>query len=157
MFTDIVKSTDLLEAIGDEAWDDLLNWHDATLRSLFLENEGEEIKHGGDGFFVAFPNARVALDCAVAIQRHLAEHRRAAGFAPQVRIGVHSGEATHRDGDYFGRGVNQAARIGAMAGPGEILASEAALEGGALAAQTLREVTLKGIAEPVRVAAVEWR
>lgn len=54
MFTDIVKSTTLVEAIGDDAWEDLLRWHDVTLRSLFAGHGGEEIDHAGDGFFVAF-------------------------------------------------------------------------------------------------------
>ena len=98
MFTDIVGSTALVEAIGDEAWHDLLRWHDEALRRCFASNDGEEVDHTGDGFFVAFPDARTALACAIAIQRTLADHRRAHGFAPQVRIGVHGG-----GGDACGR------------------------------------------------------
>ena len=67
-------------------------------------NDGEEVHRTGDGFFVAFPDARTALACAIAIQRTLAEHRRAHGFAPQVRIGVHAAEATRVGGDYEERG-----------------------------------------------------
>ncbi len=51
MFTDIVKSTNLVEALGDTAWVDLIRWHDQTLRSLFARHGGEEIDHTGDGFF----------------------------------------------------------------------------------------------------------
>ena len=43
MFTDICKSTNLVEAIGDDAWEDLLRWHDQTLRALFVEHSGEEV------------------------------------------------------------------------------------------------------------------
>ncbi len=159
MFTDIVKSTDLMEAMGDDAWDSLLDWHDQRLRSLFAEHTGEEIKHGGDGFFVAFEEAERAIECALAIQRGLQEHRRDHGFAPQVRIGVHTGDARRRGDDYFGRGVNCAARIGAVASAGEIFASQdtVASAGGAFSTSEPRSLALKGIARPVQVVAIDWR
>jgi class 3 adenylate cyclase len=158
MFTDIVGSTALVEAIGDEAWHDLLHWHDESLRRCFAENAGEEIDHTGDGFFVAFPTAESALACAAQIQRKLAEQRRDHGFAPRVRIGLHAAEATRVGADYEGGGVHTAARIGALAEGGEVLASVDTLEGidGVVVGEA-REVTLKGVAKPVRVAAVEWR
>ncbi len=159
MFTDIVKSTNLVEAIGDEAWEDLLHWHDQTLRSLFGEHEGEEVKQGGDGFFVAFPDAPRAVECAAAIQRTLADHRREHGFAVQVRIGLHAAEATRRGRDYGGKGVHEAARIAAIAEGGEILSSQATLAGDAVrySLSEPRLVSLKGISEPVPVVAIEWR
>ncbi len=158
MFTDIVGSTALVEAIGDEAWHDLLHWHDEALRRCFAENAGEEVDHAGDGFFVAFPDARAALTCAASIQRKLAEHRREHGFAPRVRIGLHAAEATRVDGDYEGAGVHAAARIGALAEGGQVLASIETLEGiGELAGGEPREVSLKGIANPVQVVTVDWR
>ena len=54
MFTDIEGSTNLVEALGDEAWQGVLRWHDETLRSLFAEHKGEEVVATGDGFFVGF-------------------------------------------------------------------------------------------------------
>jgi class 3 adenylate cyclase len=158
MFTDIVGSTALVEAIGDDAWHDLLHWHDEALRRCLKENEGEEVHRTGDGFFVAFPDARPALACAAMIQRTLAEHRRAHGFAPQVRIGLHAAEATRAAGDYEGAGVHAAARIGALAGGGEVLASVETVEGiDDVTFGASREVTLKGLAKPVQVVAVDWR
>jgi class 3 adenylate cyclase len=159
MFTDIVKSTDLVGAIGDQAWEDLLAWHDQTLRSLFASQGGEVAHHTGDGFFVAFEDCGSALGCAVAIQRALAEHRRAHGFAPLVRIGVHMAEATRRGQDFGGGEVHKAARIAALAEGGEILSSEETVAEAAAAFKLsgVREVSLKGIAEPVRVGRVEWR
>jgi class 3 adenylate cyclase len=157
MFTDIVKSTDLLNAIGDEAWNDLLAWHDRTLRSLFTEYSGEEVKHAGDGFFLAFPDIESGVRCAAEIQKRLADHRRSAGFAPGVRIGLHFAEATSRGGDYFGIGVNEAARIGAQAGGGEVLISESSLNGLELPVVSVRDLALKGIKNPVRVASINWR
>jgi len=155
MFTDIVESTSLLEAIGDEAWTALLRWHDEILRSLFKASGGEEVDHAGDGFFVAFGDAAAAMTCARAIQRALQVHRREHGFAPRVRIGLHSGAARRTAESYKGRGVHQAARIAALAEPDEILASVTTLDGPAAAGA--RTVRLKGINEPVLVAPVDWR
>jgi class 3 adenylate cyclase len=159
MFTDIVKSTDLIGAIGDEAWEDLLAWHDLTLRSLFASHGGEVAHHTGDGFFVAFEDARSALSCAVAVQRVLAEHRRDHGFAPLVRIGVHSGEGTRRGQDFSGKEVHKAARIAAVAQGGEILASAdtVAIGSGEFKVSEPRQVALKGVADPIEVARIEWR
>ena len=94
MFTDIERSTTLVEALGDEAWQGLLRWHDETLRAMFAEHRGDEVVATGDGFFVGFESPEEALACAVAIQRRLDEHRTTAGFAPKVRIGVHATGAT---------------------------------------------------------------
>ena len=159
MFTDIVKSTDLTEAMGDEAWEDVLRWHDETLRSCLAKHAGEEVKHGGDGFFVAFDAPAGAIEYAVAIQRTLADHRREQGFAPQVRIGLHTAAATLRGRDYTGKGVNQAARIAALADGGEILASQETLTADLIRfpQSKPRPVSLKGISNPVEVAAIEWR
>ena len=158
MFTDIMGSTALIEAIGDEAWHDVLHWHDATLRSTFAEFDGEEIDHTGDGFFAAFPDARSGLACAAAIQRRLAEHRRDHGFAPRVRIGLHAAEATRVGDEYEGGGVHAAARIGALAEGDEILTSVETAEGvEGIVLGEAREATLKGFAAPVLVAPVDWR
>jgi class 3 adenylate cyclase len=158
MFTDIVGSTALVEAIGDEAWHDLLHWHDSALRRCFAENGGEEVDHTGDGFFVAFPDAEAAVRCAARIQRKLAEQRRDHGFAPQVRIGLHAAEATKVGADYEGAGVHAAARVGALAEAGEILASVETIRGiEGLGTGEARDVSLKGFARPVRVVAVDWR
>ena len=157
LFSDIAESTGLLEAIGDDAWHDLLGWHDRTLRTLFVEHGGEEIDHAGDGFFVAFPDPSHALACAVDIQRTLAAHRRTHGFAPRVRVGVHSAEATRADQTFRGKGVHEAARIGALADGNEILASVATVAETGFEHGPSRLARLKGIADEVGVATVEWR
>ena len=157
MFTDIVKSTNLVEALGDEAWTDLLRWHDEALREIFAAHRGEEIHATGDGFFVGFDSPESALACAVAIQRRLADQRRQHGFAPRVRIGLHASEAAQVGKDFHGKGVHEAARIAALADGGEILASKATV--GADSGYSVSEertVTLRGIAEPMQVVAVDW-
>jgi class 3 adenylate cyclase len=159
LFTDIVKSTDLVSAIGDEAWLDVVRWHDETLRSLFATHRGEEVDHAGDGFFVAFDDPAAALECAVATQRKLAEHRRAHGYAPSVRIGVHATAASRLGKAFRGKGVHEAARIAALAEGGEILASSetVAHAGRAIAVSDPRELSLKGISAPIEVVAIDWR
>src|SRR3990170_1109277 len=156
MFTDIVKSTNLVEALGDEAWGSLLRWHDETLRSMFVAHHGEEVVTTGDGFFVGFESPEAALACAVAIQRTLAEHRQAHGFAPQVRIGVHAADATQVGRNFRGKGVHEAARIAALAEGGEILASRGTA-GSKFPVSEPRKVSLKGISEPVEIVSVTWR
>jgi class 3 adenylate cyclase len=157
MFTDIVGSTNLAEALGNEAWERLLQWHDDALRARFARNGGEVVNSTGDGFFVAFDSARKGVDCAVAIQRALAEQRQTGGFAPAVRIGLHAAEANRRGDDYSGMAVHVAARVAALAGGGEIVATaETLAEAGGVAATDSRETSLKGVTAPVKVASVRW-
>jgi class 3 adenylate cyclase len=159
MFTDIVRSTQLIETIGDEAWADLVRWHDQTLRALFATHGGEEVDHAGDGFFVAFAAARPAIECGVAIQQTLLDHRRRQGFAPQVRIGLHAAPAQRHGAAYRGKGVHAAARIAALAEAGEILASRDTLDSAppGITLSAPRRVTLKGLSEPLEVVTLCWR
>jgi class 3 adenylate cyclase len=156
VFTDVVRSTDLIEAIGDDAWTALLRWHDDTIRHIAVEHKGEILDHAGDGFFLAFTDANRAIEAATDIRRTMREHRRDHGFAPGIRIGLHAAEATKSGGSYAGRGVHIAARIAALAAPDEILASEETLAqaGSQLAHGPVRAERLKGIRDPVAVAAI---
>jgi class 3 adenylate cyclase len=156
MFTDIVDSTKLIEALGEEKWRKLLAWHDKKLQELIEAKAGEVIKQTGDGYFAAFQSPTAALDAAVAIQRALDEHE---PLAPDVRIGLHTGGAFHRtDDDYAGQGVHMAARIGALAGAGEILVSSESVDGGSrYALSEARAEAVKGIDQPVEVRSVAWR
>jgi predicted ATPase/class 3 adenylate cyclase len=157
LFTDIVSSTQLLELIGDAAWESLVSWHDRTLRALFAAHSGEEVDHAGDGFFVAFADTRQAVACAAAIQRSLAEHRRVSGFAPEVRIGVHDALATQSGNGYRGLGVHTAARIASSAAGGEVVLSVDTAEAArAVTSGEPVEVALKGLAEPMRVVRLDW-
>jgi class 3 adenylate cyclase len=157
MFTDIVGSTNLLELLGDDAWHDLLRWHDETLRGLFAAFEGEEVAATGDGFFVSFDSPDAALACAVAIQRRLLEQRQKQGFAPQVRIGLHASGATQVGRNFRGMGVHEASRIAALATASQVLASRETAAGGRHPVGEPRSVALKGISEPVDVVEVLWR
>jgi class 3 adenylate cyclase len=157
MFTDIVGSTNLAEMLGNEFWERLLRWHDDTLRDLVKKSGGEIVNSTGDGFFVAFAGARQGLDCALSIQRTLAEYRRSSGTALSVRVGLHTAEANRRGDDYSGMGVHIAARVAALAAGEEILASSETLaEAGEVATAEPREATVKGVSAPIRVASVTW-
>jgi class 3 adenylate cyclase len=157
MFTDIVESTKLVELVGDEAWTDLVRWHDQTLRGFFESHGGDEIDRAGDGFFVAFSDQASAIGCAIDVQHRLVEQRRSQGFAPQVRIGLHSAEVNTEGGLYHGQGVNIAARIAALAKGGQIVTSRATVEH--LDETRLtdpRTVDLKGVSQPVEVVTLSW-
>src|SRR6187397_223315 len=160
MFTDIVTSTDLIGLVGDEAWAELLSWHNRELRSCFARHRGEELESTGAGFFVTFDKAGEAIECAVDIQQRMARHRREHGFAPSVRIGLHSAEATRDGRDYGGRGVHIAARVGGAASGQEILVTtEVLVQAGhtRFKASEPRALTLNGIREAVDVRSIHWR
>jgi class 3 adenylate cyclase len=159
MFTDIVKSTDLIAALGDGAWVSARAWHDGTLRDLFRAHAGEEVTHTGDGFFVAFADVPSAIACAVEIQRTLERHRREHGFALPVRIGLHATTALRTAEDYAGRGVHETARIAALAQGSEIVASQAAVAFAppGLRVGHARSVNLKGLTEPIQISLINWR
>jgi class 3 adenylate cyclase len=156
MFTDIVDSTKLVEALGEEKWRKLLTWHDKKLQELIEAKAGEVIKQTGDGYFAAFQSSAAALDAAVSIQRALDEHE---PLAPDVRIGLHTGGAFHHaDDDYAGQGVHMAARIGALAGGGEILVSSDSIDGASRYPLSKPRVeAAKGLEQPIEVCSVEWR
>jgi class 3 adenylate cyclase len=156
MFTDVVGSTNLVEALGDEAWDTLLRWHDTTLREVFTAHEGREISTTGDGFFVSFDSPEAAVAAAVAIQRRLAEHRQKAGFAPQVRIGLHASDAQQVGDNFRGKGVHEASRIAGLATGGQIIASLSTV-GESYRSAGVRSELLKGLSEPMEVVTIDWR
>ena len=155
MFTDVVGSTNLVEVLGDEAWDTLLRWHDTALREVFTAHQGKEISTTGDGFFVSFDSPEQAVAAAIAIQRRLQEHRQTAGFAPPVRIGLHAADANVVGENYRGKGVHEASRIAGLAKGGEIVASVVTV-GDAFPTSAARSEALKGFTEPIEVVTVDW-
>ncbi|HVN30223.1 MAG TPA: protein kinase, partial [Candidatus Binataceae bacterium] len=124
LFSDIENSTMMTERLGDLRAQELLHQHNDLIRRQIAEQKGFEVKSMGDGFMVAFSSARRALLCAIGIQRSFDEYSRRHPNEPiRVRIGLHTGEAISEGGDFFGKTVITAARIGAKANAGEILVS----------------------------------
>jgi class 3 adenylate cyclase len=117
LFTDIVDSTGRAAALGDRRWRDVLDEHDRRVRATVERAGGRIVKSTGDGVLACFDGAARAVRCARAI---VAE---AAQLGLVVRAGVHAGECERRADDVAGMTVHVAARVAALAGPGEILAT----------------------------------
>jgi len=99
--------------------------HEEIVRPLLAAHEGREVKSTGDGFLAEFSSALRAVQCAIDIQRHLADRNSRPGIPPiQVRIGIHLGDVEERGGDIFGDSVNVASRIEPLAEPGGICITE---------------------------------
>jgi predicted ATPase/class 3 adenylate cyclase len=127
LFTDIVASTSLWEAYPQEM-DAALTRHDSILEKSFFAHHGFIVKRTGDGFHVVFKDAKDALMSAVKVQRALKSEPWGKTGPLQVRMGLHTGTAELRDGDYFSPEVNRAARLQGVAHGGQILFSQATLE-----------------------------
>jgi class 3 adenylate cyclase len=117
LFTDIVDSTRLATEMGDRRWRELLGEHQRLVRERLAQFEGREIKTTGDGFLATFEGPTRAAECA----RAIADEMPALGI--EVRAGLHTGEVELIGEDVGGIAVHVAARIAALAGPREVLAS----------------------------------
>jgi class 3 adenylate cyclase/tetratricopeptide (TPR) repeat protein len=123
-FSDIEGSTRLLKALRDD-YPRLLAAHRELVRSAFSEHGGQEVDTQGDAFFAAFPNARDAVLCALAVRRAHETHAWPQEKRVRVRVGIHTGYALVDEGRYSGLAVHRAARISAVAEGGQILVSQA--------------------------------
>jgi class 3 adenylate cyclase len=117
MFTDIVDSTHRAATLGDGKWHRVLQKHNQEVRANLARFRGREIKTMGDGFLATFDGPARAIRCACAISAGM----RAMGL--DVRTGLHTGEVEVVGDDVLGMAVNIGARVGALAGPGEVLVS----------------------------------
>jgi predicted ATPase/class 3 adenylate cyclase len=152
LFTDIETSTQQWEAAPEEMRDALAR-HDEILRSAFEANRGRVFAAGGDGFAVAFHRAGDALAAAIEAQRNLSVEQWPQVATIRVRMGLHTGEAEERDGNYFGTAVNRAARLMAISHGGQVICSE--VTAGLVAAEAtmvdLGEHRLRDLSAPQRV------
>ena len=123
LFTDVEGSTRLWEAAPASMRDDLAD-HDGLLVAAVGTHGGHVFKFRGDGVAAVFDRPTDGVAAAVAAQRSLGTERWRVGPL-RVRMGLHSGEAQHRDGDWFGPTVNRAARLHDVAHGGQIVVSGA--------------------------------
>jgi class 3 adenylate cyclase len=119
MFTDIVASTEHQSRVGPGEWSRLTDQHDAMVRSALSRHRGHEVKTTGDGFLATFDATGRALRCAAEILSG------AKDIGLELRAGVHTGEVEVRGDDIAGLAVTIAKRVCDLAGPGQVLASEA--------------------------------
>jgi pimeloyl-ACP methyl ester carboxylesterase len=117
MFTDIVRSTERVAAVGDRRWRELLEGYLGVARRQLERFRGREIDVAGDGLFAIFDGPARAIRCACAIRD--AVH----SLGLEVRAGLHSGECEIVGAKVSGIAVHTGARIAAAAGPREVLAS----------------------------------
>ncbi len=157
---DLVGSTRLATAVGPVRADSLREEYFALLRDAIDASGGREFKNTGDGLFVAFSSASAAVSCAVLTQQLFERRYRSAEQALHVRIGLGTGESTVKDGDYFGMPSIEAARLCDKAPADGILMSPATrmlagrVEGARF--ESVGELELKGIPEPMEAFAVVW-
>jgi class 3 adenylate cyclase len=117
LFTDITASTEVVVELGDRRWRALQSRHHAEVRRQLKRHRGHEVDTAGDGFLATFPDPEAAVRCAFAIVQAVRN------LGLEVRAGLHIGEAELTGEKVSGIAVTTAARVSAMAGPGQVLAT----------------------------------
>jgi predicted ATPase/class 3 adenylate cyclase len=159
LFTDLVGSSRLWEE-HPEAMKGALARHDVILRDAVEGHGGQVVKTTGDGLHAAFAVAPDAAAAALDAQRRLTGEEWVLPELLKVRMGLHTGVAEVRDGDYYGTAVNRAARVAAVAHGGQIVASAATADlvrddlSPEVALIDLGEHRLRDLGRPERIAAV---
>jgi class 3 adenylate cyclase len=152
LLTDIVDSTEQATALGDRAWNDRLALHDRTVDRQLARFGGHLVKRTGDGLLATFDGPARAVQCAIAIRDAIHQ------LGLDIRAGLHTGEIEVRGVDIAGMAVHIAARVTALAEPGEVLVSRTVTD--LVAGSELRfgdrgAHVLKGVPGTWRVFAVE--
>jgi pimeloyl-ACP methyl ester carboxylesterase len=147
MFTDIVGSTERAAELGDARWRELLERHQEAVRRELTRFRGREVKTLGDGCLATFDGPARSIQCG----RAITEVARSSDL--EVRVGLHSGEVELMDRDVGGIAVHIAARVGGLAGAGEVLVTSTVKDlvvGSGIRFEERGAATLKGIPD-------EWR
>ncbi|AKS30926.1 alpha/beta fold hydrolase [Mycolicibacterium goodii] len=148
LFTDIVGSTELLSAQGDSRWRRQLDMHDAVVDRTLARYGGRREKHTGDGVFALFDGPTKAARCSLELIPALRTH------GIDIRAGVHIGECERRGTEWTGMAIHVGARVGALAGPGEVLTSRTVRDlsaGSGLIFESLGPQRLKGVPEDMEI------
>ena len=122
LFTDIAGSTDMASRLGDAAWDQLLERHNASVREVLERHRGVEMNTTGDGFLAIFDGAARAVLAAADITEAVRD------LGLEVRAGVHTGEVEVVPGNIRGLAVHEAARILSLGAASEVLVSSTTRE-----------------------------
>ncbi|OGW19516.1 MAG: hypothetical protein A2077_06170 [Nitrospirae bacterium GWC2_46_6] len=162
MFTDLKGSTSIAETQGDFASRTLIKQHNDILFPLIKKHNGVLVKTMGDGTMSYFEKPQNALRAAVEIQKGIDGHNfeKKSNIPILIRIGIHTGQGIVEQNDIFGDVVNVASRFEGQASPGEICISEetfSALDDKSeVYCRFMRETTLKGKSEPVKLYKAFW-
>jgi class 3 adenylate cyclase len=162
MFSDMYDYTGMMERLGDRKALNVVEDHNAIVRTQCEAHGGFEVELRGDGFLVAFPTPQSGVRCGIALQQAFAEFSRTHTDEPlSVRIGLHTGEAIRDADKFFGKTVIHAFRVADLAKSEEILISgdvkAAIADRGTFRIEDERNVTLKGFSGQHPIARVEWR
>jgi class 3 adenylate cyclase len=152
LFTDIVGSTERAASLGDAAWIELLEKHDAIVREEIARHGGEWIDSAGDGILSTFDSPSRAIGCACRSRDRLA-----AECELDIRAGIHTAEIELRQGGIGGIAVHEAARVQSTADAGEVVVSNtvrALVNGAGIAFRDHGTRRLKGIPEAVELFSV---
>lgn len=142
LFSDIVDSTAMLEKLGDRAWAELLHEHNTRTRLVLDEHRGREMATLGDGFLALFDGPAKAVRAAEKMAGVVE------GLGLRLRFGIHTGELEISGGEARGVAVHTAARVAALAGPGQVLISATTfdlLDGSGLSFESIGDHELKGL------------
>jgi class 3 adenylate cyclase len=150
-FTYIVSSTEQVASSGDDAWRSVLDAHERLVEDRVSAYGGTVVKGMGDGHLLRFSGPARALHCLL----ELCEEAALTGL--QLRAGVHTGECELRADDVAGIAVHVAARVSALAGPGQVLTTTTVRD--LVAGSSLRFTSggwhvLKGLGDPRELLAV---
>ena len=152
MFTDLVGSTAILEAVGETQFVEVLSTHDGIVREALYRSQGREVKHTGDGIMASFGDASSAIEAAIAICDGFAALPRDERIELRVRVGLATGRPVDRNDDIYGAAVVLASRLCDAADAQQILVADTVpaetREQFHLAGPRAR--TLKGFREPVQ-------
>jgi class 3 adenylate cyclase len=152
LFTDIVSSTERAAEVGDRRWSEVLDRHDAVMRRQLTRFGGREVNTTGDGMVAAFDGPTRAVVCGQALVDAAAQ------VGISIRVGIHTGEIERRGNDVAGLAVHLAARVQALAQPGEVLVSRTVVDlvaGSGISFTDRGERELKGVPGSWRLYAVE--
>ncbi|MBJ7347143.1 MAG: adenylate/guanylate cyclase domain-containing protein [Thermoleophilaceae bacterium] len=157
LFTDIVGSTELIDAFGEAGAHRRRQHHFSLLREAISSHGGREVKSLGDGLMVIFGDACAAAKCAAAMQLSVADDPDQLG----LRVGLHSGELLREGDDFFGTTVIIARRLCESACAGQIVISDEICGALGEAAncqplQAIGSVNLKGLKQPVAASLLLW-
>jgi class 3 adenylate cyclase len=161
MFTDMVGSTDMTQAQGDEAAQTVVRRHNTIVRAALAQFAGKEVKHTGDGIMASFVSAANGVEAAASIQKAVASHNAKHPDQPlHLRIGMNAGEPIEEEDDLFGTTVQLAARVCAKADADQVFCTNVVRElssGKKIDFAGLGAHSLKGFRDPIELYEVSWK
>lgn len=161
LFTDMVGSTDMTQAQGDQAAQTVVRRHNTIVRAALAQYSGKEVKHTGDGIMASFVSASNGVEAAVAIQKAVASHNaKHPDQGLHLRIGMNAGEPIEEEDDLFGTTVQLAARVCAKADTDQVFCTNVVRElssGKKMDFTSLGAHALKGFRDPVELFEVVWK